>query len=534
MAIFPVNVDYTARTRRSLLLRLQGLARSVFPKWTDYNTAGWDNILLESMAYVGDVTGFYQDNQAKELFWTNVSQRASAIRLGRHINYVLASARSSTGTGRFYLPSALGGSAPAVPIPLGTIIRTPSPEAIPFRTIVAPDDPISPATIFPTQSYVDVAIEQAEAIQGESFPSTGAPNQRILLTQAPYIDDTSVVNDGTTVDPGSLPWQAVTSFLDVDPNTGQAIGPESKVYVVIPDPLDRAIIIFGDGKSGKIPQGSIIVDYKIGGGVAGNVDADAIIVLDGVINDALSQAAPVRVTNPSATSGGINRETVIQARAQGPRSLRVLERCVTKEDFEITALSVPGIIRSVMVTSNEDGSVQENSGVLLSVASGELLPSGRVAPATPSSTLLTQVLEKVTVEKPPPLTFTLQSFAASFRTIDVSTRVYLEAGQIASDAGEAVRNAVRDFFAALLEDGTANPKIDFGANIKQADGTTISEIAWSDVHNAVNDTTGIRKVDEGAQGLLLNLLRASVSLSPRDFPVVGTIQVIDADTGSGI
>jgi len=531
MPIFPVTVDYTARTRRTILLRLQGLIRSVFPNWTDFNSAGWDNILLESFAYVGDIGAFYQDNQIRENFWPTVTQRPSAIRLGRHINYVMASARPSTTTERFSLPSA---ASVAVPIPLGTIIRTPSPEAIPFRTITAPDDPTNPATIAIGESYVDVAVEQAELISGESFVSTGSPNQRILLTQAPYIDDTAVVRDATTADPGSLPWQAVTSFLDDDPNTGQAIGPDSKVYVVIPDPFDRAIIIFGNGKSGKIPQGTISVDYKIGGGLVGNVDAGSIIVLDGTINDANGQAAPVRVTNPTAASGGVNRESVIQARAQGPKSLRVLERCVTKEDFEITALSVPGIIRAVMVTSNEDGSVQENSGVLLTVASGELLPSGRVAPAAPSSALLQQVYEKVTVEKPPPLTFTLQSFAASFRTINVSTRVYLQSGQIAADVGTAVRNSVKDFFAALTEDGTENPQIDFGANIKQADGTTISEIAWSDVFDAINDTEGVRKVDEGAQGLLLNLLRASVSLSPRDFPVVGTIQVIDADTGAGI
>lgn len=522
MSIFPVNVDYTQRDRRSILLRLQGLIRSVFPQWTDFNTPGYDNILLESFAHTGDINAFYQDNQAYDLFWPTVRERVNAIRLGQHINYVLSSARSSTGTERFSLPSVAGIE---VPIPLGTVVRTPSPNAIPFRTAIGPDEG---AKIVVGESYVDVPIEQAEYIQGEAFPSTGAPNQRIQLAQAPYIDDTATINaaDGT--------YLQVRSFLDPDPLTGLAIGPASRVFVLRSDAFDRGIVLFGNGKSGKIPEGTIIVDYKIGGGLAGNVDAGSIIVLDSIINDAEDNAAPVTVSNPLATSGGINRETVIQARAQGPKSLRVLERCVTKEDFEITALSVPGIIRSVMVTSNEDGSVQENAGVLLTVASGELLPSGRVAPATPSSTLLEQVYQKVTVEKPPPLTFTLQSFAASFRAIDVSTRVYLAEGQIASDVGEAVRNSVKDFFAALLEDGTTNPKIDFGANIKQADGTTISEIAWSDVFNAINDTIGVRKVDESAQGLLLNLLRASVTLSPRDFPVVGTIQVIDADTGSGI
>jgi hypothetical protein len=516
MALFPVNVDFTQKDQKALRLRLQGLIRSVFPKWTEFNIANFGNIVIESFAFTGGVMTFYQDNQARELFWPTVTQRANAIRHGRLINFSLSSAQPSTTTERFSLPStALVG----VDIPEGSRVRTPN--GISFRTTIV-------GRIEVGSTFDDVAVEQAQKITGETFSSSGGPNQRFITQQSPVIDGTLevVALDGTYLE--------VASFLDPDPVTGTTIGSASRVFVVLGDPFNRAIILFGNGKTGKIPEGVITVDYKIGGGTDGNVDADQIIVLEDTLRDDTSAIASVSVTNPTASAGGVDRVSVLAARALGPQSLRVLERSVTKEDFEINALSVPGVARAAMVTSNEDSAVQENEGFLLIVAKGQKLTSGRIAAAIPSSTTLDQVNTKVTVEKPQTLTFVVNTAAATLRAINISARVFLAQGVVPATVGQSVRDAIDDFFAAQLADGTANPDIDFGANIKQADGTTISEIAWSDVFNAIRDTTGVRKVDEGPQGLLLNLLRSSVTLSPRDFPIVGTVALVDADTGLAI
>lgn len=517
-ALLPTNVDYTARDFRNLRLRLQGLIRSVYPDWTEFNVAGFGNIMLESFAYVGDILAFYQDTQARELFWPTVTQRVNAQRLGRLINYTLPSARPATGTIRFSLAGVHGQD---IPIPADTRVRTPEPNSEVFRTTVA-------ATLTSGSLFVDVAIEQAELITGEQFASTAGPNQRFATLQAPYIDDTMTVtaSDGT--------YTEVNSFLDNDPLTGDSIDSESKVFVVLTDPFDRAVILFGNGQAGKIPEGTIDVTYKIGGGVDGNVDDNSIIVLEDSISDVTAAAVNLNVTNQEATSGGVDATTVLQARAEGPRSTTLIERSVQKSDFEFGALEVPGVARAAMITSNEDGTVAENTGVLIVVAQGEQLDSGRIAPATPSTTMLADVLNKVTVERPPTLTFTVTTAAAPFRSVNVSTRVFLESGSDPVTVGTAIRANVQDFFAALLTDGTPNPAIDFGANVKDVAGAVISEIAWSDVFNAVRDTSGVRKVDEGSQGLLLNGLRLSVSLNPRDFPTVGTIQIEDADTGAGL
>ena len=42
------------------------LVESVFPEWTDHEVAGFGNLLVEMFAFVGDVLGYYIDNQGRE------------------------------------------------------------------------------------------------------------------------------------------------------------------------------------------------------------------------------------------------------------------------------------------------------------------------------------------------------------------------------------------------------------------------------------------------------------------------------------
>jgi hypothetical protein len=530
MTIFPTNVDYTQKDFQALKLRLQGLIRSVYPLWTDFNVANFGNVLLESFCHVGDVMTYNQDSQARESYWSTVSERINAIRLGRHINFQLTSATSATGICRF---SVVEAPPAAIPIPYNTRLRTPGPNSIMFKTIETGKE-ISTTPVGGLY-YIDVAVRQAIAvgyrdpatgdmIGGESFISSGAANQKYITLQAPVVDDTIDIEgeDGE--------YRQVSSFLDNDPVTGNAINENSRVFVSTSNADGFAVIAFGNGRAGKIPEGITIVTYMIGGGSVGNVEAGQITVIDSVN----SSLATVGVTNPSAMSGGANRMTVRQARSRGPQSLRVLERCVTQEDFEITALSVPGVARAAMLTSNEDATVQENAGTLLIVALGEQLDSGRIAAATPSSVLLASILSEITNNKPPPLTFSLSVASTAFRTVDVSTRVYLEPGVNSVTVGQAIRDSINDFFAVRLSTGLPNTDIDFGAKIKQADGTIISEIAWSSIFDAVLNTTGVRRIDEGSQGLLLNSLRQSVSLLVREFPIPGTITIYDVDAGAAL
>ncbi|MDP9075351.1 MAG: putative baseplate assembly protein [Actinomycetota bacterium] len=91
----------------------------------------------------------------------------------------------------------------------------------------------------------------------------------------------------------------------------------------------------GVRQHGAIPPdgGEIIVTgYRHGGGVAGNVGANTLTVLRSTV------AFIDRVTNVVPATGGVDAESVRNAKLRGPLTLRTGQRAVTARDFERLAL----------------------------------------------------------------------------------------------------------------------------------------------------------------------------------------------------
>ncbi|NLU71900.1 putative baseplate assembly protein [Streptomyces sp. HNM0575] len=115
----------------------------------------------------------------------------------------------------------------------------------------------------------------------------------------------------------------------------------------------RLALRFGDGLYGAVPEpGSrLALHYRVGGGPAGNVGAEAIghLVLgrDPDVVDA-AEAQPVAgVRNPLPATGGTAPEPVDQVRQLAPLSLkRERLRAVTAEDYAHLAAQVPGVQRA--------------------------------------------------------------------------------------------------------------------------------------------------------------------------------------------
>jgi hypothetical protein len=80
-------------------------------------------------------------------------------------------------------------------------------------------------------------------------------------------------DDALEVGDGAAPLAEVDSFLNS--------GPNDLHYVVAVDQNDLATLRFGGAGSGMPPTGTISISYKIGGGAAGNVDAERLVVLEG-------------------------------------------------------------------------------------------------------------------------------------------------------------------------------------------------------------------------------------------------------------
>ena len=118
-------------------------------------------------------------------------------------------------------------------------------------------------------------------------------------------------------------------------------------------------IQFGDGNQGMIPPvgaNNITATYRYGGGVIGNVSAEAI--------SGLKTTVPFvkTVVNHLAAGGGGESETIDDVLSRGPLKLKHRERAVTVEDFEALAKKASQNVARAKCLSNIDESGEFNPG----------------------------------------------------------------------------------------------------------------------------------------------------------------------------
>jgi len=175
-----------------------------------------------------------------------------------------------------------------------------------------------------------VAAEHAEHAAGELLGrSDGTPGQSFTVTRAPVLPRSAgehvVVTDrGVATD-----WQEVDDFTQS--------GQEDRHYTFS---SGSGVITFGprvrypDGsvrQHGAIPRDGSeisISGYRFGGGAQGNVGAKTLTVLRSTVPYIAS------VSNRLAATGGVDPETVAEAKERGPLTLRTGQRAVTAGDFE--------------------------------------------------------------------------------------------------------------------------------------------------------------------------------------------------------
>jgi predicted phage baseplate assembly protein len=159
--------------------------------------------------------------------------------------------------------------------------------------------------------------------------SSGVPGQRVSLAKAPVIADPEMPVLESSDGDGWQPWQVVDSFAAsgpddrhvlLDPATGEiSFGPAVRL-------VDGSIRQYG-----AVPlKGSVLRArrYQTGGGRVGNVARGTLTVLRSSI------PYVTRVENREAARGGVDGETVAEAKVRAPISLRAQDRAVTPRDYE--------------------------------------------------------------------------------------------------------------------------------------------------------------------------------------------------------
>lgn len=207
------------------------------------------------------------------------------------------------------------------------------------------------------------SLGEAEGVPGQAFEVSRAPI--LAAAAAPVVE--------TSSDDGWQEWTQVEHFA--------ASGPDDRHFV-----LDAwaGQVLFGpavrepDGtlrQYGAVPPEHADVrirGYVTGGGRAGNVTAGAIQTL----KSSIPFVAGVENLRPAV--GGVDGETLEQAKIRGPLLLRARSRAVTTEDYEALAREAAPDVARVRCVPAGDGDVAPGSVRVLVVPAAACDDEGRI------------------------------------------------------------------------------------------------------------------------------------------------------------
>ena len=129
-----------------------------------------------------------------------------------------------------------------------------------------------------------------------------------------------------------------------------ASSPTDRHVVVEVDNDGRAHLRFGDGVLGRRPAAHtrFVADYRVGGGLGGNVGADTVVGI--AWGATVVRGARLRPRNPLPAWGGVAPETLQSVKLRAPAAFRrELVRAVTADDYARIAERDPRVQRAAAV-----------------------------------------------------------------------------------------------------------------------------------------------------------------------------------------
>jgi predicted phage baseplate assembly protein len=315
----------------------------------------------------------------------------------------------------------------------------------------------------------------ARSIFNEALePLPKSRNRQMTLSQKPILSDSLIIEVEEGGFASTEPEVDIQTNVDELLDTGELksktrrwrqvpdlapYGPDDEVYTL--DPLE-GIVTFGDGVHGtEVPQGFRNVRapiYRVGGGRAGAVEADAISTL-------LSSVAFItKVTNPWPATGGVDREKRQQAFKRGPQEIRARGRAVTVADYALLAQRAPGALieRAHAVAGLHPA--YPGSPIPGVVGVFVVPPDRNEGPPTPDEDTLRAVADFLS-EKAAPAGVEVVAAATKFHRVKIEAAITVRDG---FDAGKVVRDSLRalDEFLHPLRGGGDGSGWPFGGTLQ--------------------------------------------------------------------
>jgi hypothetical protein len=99
-----IPINYTSRDYETIKSDLVSIAKKYYPNtFKDFSESGFGSMMMDTVAYVGDILSFYVDYQANESFFDTAIEYNNIIKLSKQLGYKFSGAQSSQGILTFYV-----------------------------------------------------------------------------------------------------------------------------------------------------------------------------------------------------------------------------------------------------------------------------------------------------------------------------------------------------------------------------------------------------------------------------------------------
>jgi hypothetical protein len=165
-------INYTSRDFDSIRKDLEDYARRYYSDtYKDFSEASFGSLMLDTVAYVGDILSFYLDYQTNESFLDTAIEYNNVVRLARQMGFKLNTSPSSYGVLSFYIqipaaPAAAGPNLAYAPVlRAGSIFSS------------------TGGGQYTLLEDVDFATPTNQIVVGTVNTSTGAPTNYVIRAQ---------------------------------------------------------------------------------------------------------------------------------------------------------------------------------------------------------------------------------------------------------------------------------------------------------------------------------------------------------------
>lgn len=293
------------------------------PLITDLSEGNIFVIIISLFAAIAEVLHYYIDNMAREAFLTTARKYSSVVNQGLLVDYHAHLANPATVD--VILSRELQGA--------NTGAKVNIPKGLVFIDIFGNHwENTQDVKWDNNSSNCILSLVQHEFIEDTPLNNQIYPGGNLILEN--NLGDSFIEHKGVQLTLNNDTWTQVDTFAYSKPT--------DKHFMVTIDESSNPIIIFGDGKFGKIPDvgQKITVKYYVTKGEKGNINSNSIIKVPSSLTTILLTAT---CNNPNSAGDGKNYEDMELLRSHVAIQARTMGIIVTRNDLIDCVKSIPGI-----------------------------------------------------------------------------------------------------------------------------------------------------------------------------------------------